>query len=196
MRAANAWLIVTAILAMALCLAIIWLFSDIELKFPGSERVDPSVRKQLGKFYLVTSGLTLLVVPVLFFNVESLRYWAGSGCLLLSFAYLLRVWRRFRENRVDLQIDSRNIVQETARVKESLSLNNRATLIRCVRRWIQITVIVLLYVYARGEAYFSLFDLFAFGFLLISFDLQFLTTGMELRKRLDWLKQAPTNPVR
>jgi len=190
----NAWVLITAILALLLCLAIIWLFSDLELKFPGSERADLSVRKQLGKFY-IACALTVVVAPVLLFNVESLRYWAGASCFLLSLVYLHRAWRCLGRSRAHSKIDPRDAAREVALVEESLSLHRKAKLVQCTKRLIQIMVIVVVYVYARGSAYFSLFDLCAFVFLLICLDLQFLTTGRELRKRLDWLQQSPTNPV-
>src|SRR6266850_2276647 len=96
MVTANTWLIVTGIFALALCLAIVWLFSDLELKFPGSEHVAPAVRKQLGKFLLIITGLTIIVLPVLLLNVGFLRYWVGVICLFLSLIFLIGSMRHIR----------------------------------------------------------------------------------------------------
>lgn len=82
------WLVITLVLLLTLCLLVIWMFSDLELVFPGSERVDRSVRKRLGASVLIITGLEIAVACVIFFNIDSLRYWAGAGGIVVGLFFL------------------------------------------------------------------------------------------------------------
>ena len=65
MRTADVWFIIVAILLLALILAMIWVFWDLELKFPGSEHLSPKVRRQLGISVLTAAVLVTIATLII-----------------------------------------------------------------------------------------------------------------------------------
>jgi hypothetical protein len=188
MRETDFALLVTGFFALALCLAITWLFSDRELRFSGDEHVDPSVRKQLGTFVLVIAGLTL-IVPLLVFNAQSLRHWIGAVCLVLASLVIFgsRPLRRSFEEK--WEHDWSTGAREAADFESTRSNLSRKIFVRFLIRLNQIALTVLYYYYA-GSRYFSLLDLLGFICLLMSFDVLFFLVMMRRKRRYKTGKDA------
>ena len=189
MSAIQVWGIVTGAFFLALCIVVIWIFSDLELEFPDSERVDRSVKKQMGIFVLGCVALSLMILLAVAIQIDSVRYWVGAVCCVVAFYLLLDALRRLQRRGDESRGESRDVkLEEMRRLELSLTEYDKTKVVRSVGRLTQIPAAIALYVYLPGSAYLSLFDLIGLVLLLISVDAQFFAYSADLRKKLAMLK--------
>jgi len=192
----RVWLVVTLVLLLVLFLLVIWIFSDLELVFPGNDRVDRSVGKRLGMSVLVGTGLTLVVFAVAVLNIESLRYWAGAGCIVLALLFMFGAIRSVVVRPVYNGSDADDgIVKEITLAEKFLAAYRTQTLRRLSTRFIEIVGVVVIYFYLSGAKYLSLFDLFGLVLLMISTEVKFVAEGVGIRKRLVLLRAEQAKAV-
>jgi hypothetical protein len=147
MSAIQVWGIITGAFFLALCIVVIWIFSDLELEFPDSERVDRSVKKQMGVFVLCCAASSLMILLAVAIRIDSVRYWVGAVCCVVASYILLGALRRLRRGDDSQGESSRDEkLEEMTRLELSLSEYTKTRMVRSMKRLAQIPAAIALYV--------------------------------------------------
>ncbi|GEM_PF-5424708 len=182
------WALIALALFITLVIIVIWLFSDLEFRSPRSEHVKPSVRKEIGTFILILTGLEVLACLILITNASSAKYWIGGCCCIVGVFNLFRAIRSLGTTSIHGREDFSDPTNEIASLETLFALHEKVKMRRFASRLVEIPLVIALFVYFSGTVYFSVFDLFGIIFCLICMDINFLSTGVKSRKVIAALK--------
>jgi len=160
------------------------------LEFPGSDQIQESVRRDLTTFVLVILYAVLIGMGLVFFSVDSLRYWPGMLCAVLGLLTCYSGAFQLRQKHVpQLDQSQETITKQIKLIEISLSSHALTRNVLLGSLLVMGFFLVLLYKMLGWDRYFSFLDLAGFLFLGVSLWFWFTTNGIARRKKLETIRQ-------
>jgi hypothetical protein len=160
------------------------------LELPGSAQSDIMVRKRATTFVLAVTYGTLLIIFVLFFNLEHIQNWIGVVSLFLGVSMIYSGINHLKQ----ATKPQKELTAQEVKQYEALAEAYKKTKI-----WLILSSVLtgsfvpIIFIFFDGPRYISVLDLSGLLFLLASIMIWLILRGVSAQKRLIFLTLQQNN---